>query len=107
MYPFVVKIEERRLPGDTMRPYCQKMQVLDNGQLGNLLDANGDPLVVQLSEQSPGLEAYSNVYGSGSRKMRRGERKIFSPNEAAEDDQLGKRALVDGSCHCQWVSGEN
>ncbi|TKX20639.1 hypothetical protein C1H76_7025 [Elsinoe australis] len=107
MYPFVVKIEERRLPGDTMRPYCQKMQVLDNDQLGYLMDPSGNPYIVQLSEQSPGLDAYSNVYGSSSRKMRRGERKIFSPNEEAEDAELGKRALVDGSCHCQWVSGEN
>ncbi|KAF4553650.1 Hypothetical protein D9617_6g093810 [Elsinoe fawcettii] len=106
-YPFVVKIEERRIPGDTMRPYCQKMQVLDNGQLGYLQDPTGNPYIVQLSESSPDINAYTNVYGAGSRKMRRGERQVFTPAEDAEDADLAKRAVVDGACHCQWVSGEN
>ncbi|KAG8631990.1 hypothetical protein KVT40_001130 [Elsinoe batatas] len=114
-YPFVVKIEERRIPGDTMRPYCQKMQVLDNGGLGYLQDATGNPYIVQLSESSPDINAYTNVYGAGSRKMRRGERAVFAPSplEEEEDAQLEKRddtvkrAVVDGACHCQWVSGEN
>ncbi|PNS13813.1 hypothetical protein CAC42_3306 [Sphaceloma murrayae] len=109
LFPFVVKIEERRVPGDTMRPYCQKMQVLDNGQLGYLMDDTNRPYIVELSESSPGIDAYTNVYGASSRKMRRGERKVFTreEEEAAAQEGVEKRAVVNGACHCQWISGEN
>lgn len=79
----LVKIEERRLP-NSPAPYCQKMQILDDGTAGVVSDPNGKPIVINLGEQDPSYSAYSS--GSSS-KMKRND-------------------LVSGGCHCQWWSGQ-
>jgi len=71
-YQYIITIEERRIPGSTP-PYCQKMQILDDGKAGFL------PPVITLGEDDPGYRAYANA---GLRRP--------------------KRMEVDGSCHCQW-----
>jgi len=71
-YQYIIHIEERRIPGSTP-PYCQKMQILDDGQAGLL------PPYFVLGENDPGYLSYVN---SGLRRR--------------------KRTEVDGSCHCQW-----
>ncbi|GAB7339151.1 hypothetical protein MBLNU457_5817t3 [Dothideomycetes sp. NU457] len=71
-YQYVVHIEERRIPGSTP-PYCQKMQILDDGQAGLL------PPSFTIGEDDPGYLSYVN---SGLRRR--------------------KRTEVAGSCHCQW-----
>jgi len=77
LYPYVVKLEERRIPGSP-QPYCQKKQILDDQQAGYL------PYTVQLDESDPGWRAYAS---SGLR--------------------VKKRNLVNGACHCQWTSGSS
>ena len=46
-YPKAIKLEERRIPGISQPPYCQQMQVLYDGSLGNL----PGPPVVHLQER--------------------------------------------------------
>nr|OQO24843.1 hypothetical protein B0A51_10330 [Rachicladosporium sp. CCFEE 5018] len=78
MYPYVVKLEERRLPGNAVQPYCQQYQILNNGQYGPVVYPNTqDPVLLMLEESDP-------PYG----KVKRGQ------------------ADMAGSCHCQWSSGE-
>ncbi|KAL9117401.1 MAG: hypothetical protein Q9187_006062, partial [Circinaria calcarea] len=68
-YPKLVKIEERRLLENPVSPYCQMMQVLDNGLLGQVPNENGDPVIVHLTEDEPEI-AYTGS-NSGSRRRRR------------------------------------
>lgn len=81
----VIKIEERRVPGYATTPMCQKMQILDNGDVSPLLNPDGEPYQVTITEDIPDSAAYTSAYGSGSKQ---------------------KRTTVSGSCHCQWMSGQ-
>ena len=82
-YPYVVKLEERRVPGSPP-PYCVKMQIMGNGSPVPIINPDtGEPYTVQLYEKDPGYAAYA----SARLKSRR------------------KRKTVPGSCHCQWLSG--
>lgn len=83
--PYVVKIEERRLP-NSPQPYCQQYQILDNGQ-ANWLSENGGPVIVNLSEQDPSFGAYESA-GTVTTKRKRGASQMAN------------------ACHCQWMSGE-
>lgn len=85
--PYVVKIEERRLP-DSPQPYCQQYQILDNGQANWLSDGDGGPIIVKLNEQDPSFGSYQNAGTPSNSKRKRG---ISSMANA---------------CHCQWMSGE-
>ncbi|PVI04834.1 hypothetical protein DM02DRAFT_611190 [Periconia macrospinosa] len=87
-YPRTVKIEERRLPG-APQPYCQKMQLLDNGKLSPMTTTKGDSIVVLLQEQDPRLEDY-NQNSDSSPTTRRKLR-------------LDKRRDPPDACHCQWM----
>lgn len=85
VFPYVVKLEERRLPNNPIQPYCQKYQILNNGQANYVQDDDGNPIIVYLQEQDPTFSAYESA-GIASSKQRRG--------------------TIPGSCHCQWMSGE-
>lgn len=84
-YPYLVKIEERRLTG-SRRPYCVKYQVLNTWEWNVVADGAGQPIKILLSEADPGFAAYDEDM-AGSRKPRQ------------------KRAIP-GECHCQWQSGQ-
>jgi hypothetical protein len=84
LYPYMVKLEERRLPGNTVSPYCQQYQILDDGGYNWVADANGNPIIVQLQEDDPDYSAYQSAGIAGSKKLKRD---------------------VNG-CHCQWTSGQ-
>ncbi|TKA71698.1 hypothetical protein B0A55_07146 [Friedmanniomyces simplex] len=86
-YPYVVKIEERRLQGNTVTPYCQQYQVLDNGGYNWVADANGNAITIQLQENDPGYGAYQSAGEAGPTKVK-------------------SRGVVPGVCHCQWLSGQ-
>ncbi|KAK7547723.1 hypothetical protein IWX49DRAFT_509256 [Phyllosticta citricarpa] len=83
-YPRLVKLEERRMVTNTA-PYCQKMQLLDDGQLVMWHDSNGDDLTIELSENE---DNDNHGSGSGSSSSRR---------------SLTKRNSDGTSCHCQWT----
>lgn len=88
LYPYVVKIEERRLEGNTVNPYCQQYQILDDGGYNWVADSNGDAIMVQLQENDPAYSAYQSAGIAGDKKR-----------------QSGSDGNV-GGCHCQWMSGQ-
>ncbi|KAK7544302.1 uncharacterized protein J3D65DRAFT_545147 [Phyllosticta citribraziliensis] len=83
-YPRLVKLEERRMVTNTA-PYCQKMQLLDDGQLVIWHDGNGDVLTIELSENED-----NDNHGSGS-------------GSSSSKRSLTKRNSDGTSCHCQWT----
>lgn len=85
-YPYVVKIEERRLP-NSPRPYCKQMQGLTSYGWGFATDANNDTITVILTEEDPPHREYVNTDEAGKVRLRR-------------------RRMVPGECHCQWQSGQ-
>ena len=91
VYPYIVELEERRLAGNTVTPYCQQYQILDDGGYGILNDASGNPIVVQLQESDPPYSAYKNTGLVG--------------RDVDGVVQMEKRT-VPGGCHCQWMSGQ-
>lgn len=87
--PYVVKIEERRLP-NSPQPYCQQYQILDNHHANFLTDSNGNAIIVELNEQDPTYGAYQSAGVAGSTKKKR-----QAPGQFAN------------ACHCQWMAGES
>jgi hypothetical protein len=88
-YPRIVKIEERRIPG-APQPLCQKMQLLENGQLALASSENG-PVTVRLQEEDPGMDAWSDTAPPDPSSTGRRRRDV------------GKRSDPSDSCHCQWM----
>lgn len=89
LYPYVVKIEERRVSGNTVLPYCQQYQILDDGSYNWVPQADGSRTIVQLDESDPGYGAYQSAGLAGSTR------------------KLREKRLVPGGCHCQWTSGQS
>jgi hypothetical protein len=85
-YPRIVKIEERRIPG-APQPMCQKMQLLENGRLAVASAENGGTVVVQLQEEDPDMDTWSDATPTGGSKRR----------------NVDKRSDPSDSCHCQWM----
>ncbi|KAF2867555.1 hypothetical protein BDV95DRAFT_610475 [Massariosphaeria phaeospora] len=85
-YPRIVKIEERRIPGSP-QAFCQKMLLLDNGQLTESQSASGDPIKVFLQEEDPTLDEFFAGDAPGRRKRR----------------ALQERGDPSDACHCQWM----
>lgn len=73
-----MKVEEKRKPSGNIPPYCQQMQVLDNG------DIVSRPYVAPISVQ----EIEDMDVDNRNRFKRRGDR---------EDRGRG--------CACEWISG--
>jgi len=90
-YPRIVKVEERRLPG-APQPFCQKMQLLDNGQLAAASGSNGGPIIVYLQEQDPTIEDF--IQSSSSSQASNGTKKR---------GEVEKRTDPSNACHCQWM----
>ncbi|EME76889.1 uncharacterized protein MYCFIDRAFT_217131 [Pseudocercospora fijiensis CIRAD86] len=83
VFPYLFKLEERRLPNNPITPYCQQYQILDNGHANWVGDDNGEPIIIDLEEDDPNFSAYESA-GIASTNSKRG---------------------IAGSCHCQWMSG--
>jgi hypothetical protein len=96
-YPRIVKVEERRLPGSP-QPYCQKMQLLDNGQLTVVTSNNGKPVTVFLQEQDPEMQDFlpTSAEEAASSSTNATERKRHA-------QALQKRTDPTDACHCQWM----
>lgn len=82
VFPYLVKIEERRRQG-APQPYCQQYQLLNDGTWNWIPDPSDDskPITIQLEEDVPSYSQYSS------------------------SQQKAKRTPEGGSCHCQWMSG--
>ncbi|KAI9870060.1 MAG: hypothetical protein M1830_004732, partial [Pleopsidium flavum] len=95
-YPKVVKIEERRHTNNAVEPYCQQMQVLNDGNVNSVPDSSGQPITVSLTEIEPVYQrAKKPSSANGKRRMLR---------EESNKERLEKKDAIGGSCHCVWVS---
>jgi hypothetical protein len=84
-YPYLIKIEERRIPEDGNTPYCQQFQLLDNGELSPYSDpAHPSGIRFEIAEQPPAYSAYDENIGVGTRLRQR------------------KRDPSTNACHCEW-----
>lgn len=81
-YPRIVKIEERRM-ASAEKPYCQKMQLLDDGRMVPVLTSEKKIVRVNLTESDPD---YSDSSESSKRLKR----------------SLWRRDDPSNACHCQW-----
>ncbi|CAK3815352.1 hypothetical protein DOTSEDRAFT_73851 [Lecanosticta acicola] len=84
-FPYVIKVEERRLAQPSKQPYCQQYQILDNLQANFVTDDDGNPIIVQLTEKDPTFADYESAGVASTKKHKR---------------------TIPGGCHCQWMSGE-
>lgn len=84
-FPYVIKIEERRLANPSTQPYCQQYQILDNHQANFVTDDDGNPIIIELTEDDPSFSAYESAGVASTKRHKR---------------------TVPGGCHCQWMSGE-
>ena len=95
-YPKSVKIEERR-PLKPIQPYCEQMQILDNYQLGPVMNT------IQLSE----IESQSLIQNQATQGMA-GSVSLQAP-AASPSGFPRKRANMDttppSSCQCGWMTG--
>lgn len=88
-YPKVVKLEERRNTQiDIPTPYCQKMQIMNDGTPSPLSDHTGKLIIQYLNETEPEIP-------NGLHKRRGSWFEILST--------IGKRGTsADSGCQCQW-----
>jgi hypothetical protein len=85
-YPYLIKIEERRVPEvDGNVPYCQQFQLLNSGELVPFTNnAYPDGIKFDLAEQPPAYSAYDeNASLSATSRSR-------------------KRQEPQNACHCEW-----
>ena len=84
-YPYLIKIEERRIPEDGNTPYCQQFQLLDNGELSPYSDpAHPSGIKFEIAEQPPAYSAYDENIGVNTKLRQR------------------KRDPSTNACHCEW-----
>ena len=85
-YPYLIKIEERRVPEvDGNVPYCQQFQLLNSGELVPFTNnAYPNGIKFDLAEQPPAYSAYD-------------ENASFSTTSRSR-----KRQTPQNACHCEW-----
>ena len=86
-FPNVIKLEERR-NNPSQRPYCQKMQIMNDGTPSPLTDSAGKPIMHWFNETEPDVS-------NGLDNRRRSWIKNFS--------RMSKRDIsANDGCQCQW-----
>jgi len=106
LFPYVIKLEERRHPGDTSTVTCQKMQILNDGSYNPVVDDDGNFITMTVAETNPSLQAYNNIYNNTQSKNNN-RRRRQSPTNNEWIRPFNEKAVVSGSCHCQWFSGKS
>lgn len=86
-YPKVVKLEERRNTQNGPPPYCQRMQIMNDGTPSPLPDSSGKPIIYNLTETEP---------VDGHYKKRRSWFEILST-------MVKRDTSTKGECQCQWI----
>ncbi|KAM0714383.1 hypothetical protein Q7P37_010170 [Cladosporium fusiforme] len=85
-YPYLIKIEERRVPGAENPPYCQQFQLLNNGQLEAVVNPDdGNEIIFAFDESPPEYYAYDR-------------------ETSVDERSVLKRGTPSDGCHCQWWS---
>ena len=109
-YPKLVKIEERRNPFNTIKPFCQQMQILNSGKPGLVTDSTGQLVQIQLEESEPSFVQHQlnpqTNFGQGAPSG-------LPATPAFPTGFPGRRRAIDkregqgsgSSCQCEWMSG--
>jgi hypothetical protein len=114
-FPFIMKIEERRVPNSAaaVQPYCQKMVVPAEGQPIPMTDDDGNPIRVNLLENDPSPSEFSTAFNNpkktGAAKSTKTATATASGSHARREEaeqlrQYFRRSDPPKSCHCVWVS---
>lgn len=90
-FPKVLKLEERRGPGRS-QPYCQQMQIMNDGTASPITIApHGDLNIVNLDEEEP-ME----------------QNRVARPPEQRRRSDMEKRLyqsyFLGSACQCQWLN---
>ena len=96
-YPRAIKIEERRKTYNTIQPYCQQMQVLQNGQLGKVTKEDGVTLNIVNITASEGETYGTQVYDNNSPGDSGGG---SGQHNQYQSRKRGNRQL--SGCQCTW-----
>ena len=91
-YPKVIKIIERRPLRNIPQPYCQQMQIMNNGQ-PSPYQPNGQPIIFNLNEHEP-------IPLQQQQFRQTGDPAPPSSAPQKEKRQVGQRAW----CMCEWQS---
>ncbi|KAI9717280.1 MAG: hypothetical protein M1812_004807 [Candelaria pacifica] len=102
-YPKQVKVGELRTKPNTpdyVAPYCQQMQILNDGTVGLVINtATQGPNIVPLNETMPAYQKGPNGDpGSGRR-----ERRKPGVSDTGQLARLVRRDFYTDSCHCEWM----
>ena len=92
-YPKLMKILERRIPGEGPAPYCQQMNIDEHGNPSPKLE-NGMPIKKNI-EEAP-LAGMSKVVYVGREK---------GATDYRRRDGDGAGQVASNSCLCEWLSG--
>ncbi|KAI9704437.1 MAG: hypothetical protein M1836_007300 [Candelina mexicana] len=102
-YPKQVKVGELRTKPNTpdyIAPYCQQMQVLNDGTVGLVINtATQGPNIVPLNETMPAYQKGRN----GGRSSGRRERSVPGISSTGQTTRVMKRDFYTDSCHCEWM----
>lgn len=90
MYPRVIKLEEHRPLRDPPQPYCQQMQILNNGQ-PSPYEPQGAPIIFNLTETEPAPLQQQQL------QQNRGP---TTPPPASYKKK--RQALPNSLCMCEW-----
>jgi hypothetical protein len=128
-FPYIIKLEERRLPNPAFQPYCQRMQVKADGTTVPLLKDGVNP-IVEIVREAPTNQNDAQVT-AGVTSGQSGHQRKYVPSNLAKNigpharrrfdvplvnmeigveldgtTQLLKRNNREpsNSCHCVWVS---
>ncbi|KAF2398337.1 hypothetical protein EJ06DRAFT_103828 [Trichodelitschia bisporula] len=98
-FPYIVKVEERRIPNPAVQPYCQKMSVQMDGNITPMLDDDGNYIRVYLNESDPSPSDFAKAYPKKPSR-RWAERGVgdWDWRRVQRRDDPAK------SCHCVWVT---
>ena len=104
-YPKMIKIQERRPQYNCIQPYCQQMQILDNGQPGPLRSQTTNELIiVNLTESEPPFQHQEQVV-SGDESGPPGPWDSAPTTGGQPRRRSHTKRQYHNSCQCEWTIG--
>ncbi|KAF1982233.1 hypothetical protein K402DRAFT_407744 [Aulographum hederae CBS 113979] len=103
LFPYVVKLEERRVPSPTAKPYCQQMQYMNDFQL-QPFPGPANVNRIEIEELDPSPADFASAMPSGSSDGGHGRVKKVRVRREGRDMQMERRDDPADSCHCQWMN---
>ena len=104
-YPKAIKIEERRNGHNPFPPYCQQMQVLQDGTLGTVPKADGTLNIVNITESEGAITNKSQMQQSGSYYADQPSAPTAGYDPSGSQTVNPERAVkINNRCECAWAN---